>query len=244
MEKPHGDRRPMASRQRDPFASAPEGERLAEGERKRTVPTRAPEVSRKSVFLNIPYDEKFRRLYLAYISGLAHIDLRPRATIEIPGGQNRMDKIFDLIRSCPYSIHDLSLVQLDRTQPATPRFNMPFELGLAVACARIDHPPHDWFVFESMPRRLSKSLSDLSGIDPYIHRGTVEGVMRELCNCFSRQTPSERTSVSEMLKTYRVVSHLSEEVRRKTRARSLFEASVFERLCFVASTAAGLPVTR
>ncbi len=234
----------MPSRPGDPFASGREGERLAEGERKSIVPTRAPEVSRKSVFLNIPYDDKFRRLYLAYISGLAHFGLRPRAALEVPGGQNRMDKIFELIRSCPYSIHDLSLVQLNRTPPATPRFNMPFELGLAVACATIDHQPHDWFVFESMPRRLSKSLSDLSGIDPYIHRGTVEGVMRELCNCFSRQTPSERTSVSDMLKTYRVVSHLSEDVRRKTRARSVFEASVFKGLYFVASTAAGLPEVR
>ena len=119
----------MPSRQRDPFASGPGGERLAEGERQRTVPTRAPDVSEKSVFLNIPYDEKFRRLYLAYISGLAHFGLRPRAALEVPGGQNRMDKIFDLIRSCPYSIHDLSLVQLDRTPPATPRFNMPFEIA-------------------------------------------------------------------------------------------------------------------
>ncbi len=244
MEKRHGGRRAIPSRQRDPYANGPAGEHLAEGERKRIVPTRAPKVSRKSVFLNIPYDEKFRRLYVAYISGLAHFGLRPHAALEVPGGRNRMDKIFDLMRSCPYSIHDLSLVQLDRTPPVTPRFNMPFELGLAVACARIDRLPHYWFVFESMPRRLSKSLSDLSGIDPYIHQRTVEGVMRELCNCFSRQTPSERTSVSEMLKTYRVVSHLSEDVRRKTRARSLFEASVFKGLYFVASTAAGLPEAR
>jgi hypothetical protein len=203
-----------------------------------------PEVSQKSVFLNIPYDERFHRLYLAYISGLTHFGLRPRATIEIPGGRNRLDKIFDLLRSCPYSIHDLSRVQLDRNPPATARFNMPFELGLAVACGKMDIHSHDWFVFESVPRRLSKSLSDLSGTDPYIHRGAVEGVMRELCNAFSRETPSERASVSAMMRTYRKVSRLSGEVQRKTRARSLFEASVFDRLYFVASTAAGLMQTR
>jgi hypothetical protein len=244
MEKRHGDRRAMPSRPRDPFASGRGGERLAEGERKRIVPTRAPEVSRKSVFLNIPYDDRFRRLYLAYISGLTHFGLRPRATVEIPGCRNRLDKIFELIRSCSYSIHDLSRVQLDRNPPATPRFNMPFELGLAVASAKLDAHFDNWFVFESMPRRPQKSLSDLSGSDVYIHQGTVEGVMRELCNAFSREAPSERCSVSEMLRTYRAVSHLSEEVQRKTRARSLFEASVFDRLYFVASTAAGIPQTR
>lgn len=234
----------MPSKARSLFASGRARIRLVEGERQRTVPTRAPDVSEKSVFLNIPYDERFRRLYLAYIAGLAHVDLRPRATIEIPGGRNRLDKILDLIRGCRYSIHDLSRVQSNRIPPVTPRFNMPFELGLAVASAKIDARSHDWFVFESMPRRLSKSLSDLSGTDPNIHHGTIEGVMRELCNAFSREAPGERASVSEMLKTYHVLSSLSGEVLRKTRARGLFEAGVFKQLCFIASTAAGMPQSR
>jgi hypothetical protein len=89
------------------------------------VPPQALEFSEKSVFLNIPYDDRFRRLYLAYITGLIHLGLKPRATIEIPGGRNRLDKILELIRSCRYSIHDLSRVELDRTPPTTPRFNMP-----------------------------------------------------------------------------------------------------------------------
>jgi hypothetical protein len=206
------------------------------------------------VFLNIPYDDKFRRLYIAYISGLVHLGLKPRATIEIPGGRNRLEKIIELIRSCRYSIHDLSRVELDRTPPATPRFNMPFELGLAVAFAEFNSAPqarldsnwheHDWFVFESVHRRAAKSLSDLSGTDSNIHQGTIEGVMRELCNAFERESPSERASVSEMQRTYRAVSRLTEDIQRKTRARSLFEASIFKQLYFVAGRAAGIPQTR
>jgi len=202
------------------------------------------EYSEKSVFLNIPYDDRFRRLYIAYITGLIHLDLKPRATIEIPGGKNRLDKILDLIRSCCYSIHDLSRVQLDRTPPVTPRFNMPFELGLAVASAKLDTTPHDWFVFETVQRRTSKSLSDLSGVDPNIHRGTVAGVMRELCNSFVRQSQSERATVAEMMRTYRAVSSLAMEIQRRTRAQSLFEASTFRRICFVAGEAAGVPPSR
>jgi hypothetical protein len=118
---------------------------------------------------------------------------------------------------------------------------MPFELGLAVASAKIDSKPHDWFVFESTPRRLSKSLSDLSGMDPNIHHGTVEGVMRELCNAFVRRSPVERANVPEMLGTYRSVSRLAEDVRYNTRARSLFEANVLQQLCFVAGRTIGLP---
>jgi hypothetical protein len=208
------------------------------------VPAHPPEYSEKSVFLNIPYDDRFRRLYLAYITGLIHLDLKPRATIEIPGGRNRLDKILDLIRSCRYSIHDLSRVQLDRTPPVTPRFNMPFELGLAVASAKLGSTPHDWFVFETVHRRTSKSLSDLSGADPNIHRGTVEGVMRELCNSFVRQSNNERTTVPTMMKTYRAVSNLAEEIQRRTRAQSLFEASAFRRICFVAGEAARIQQAR
>jgi len=203
------------------------------------VRAKLPEVSEKSVFLNIPYDDRFRRLYLAYISGLIHLDLDPHATIEIPGGKNRLDKILDLIVSCRYSIHDLSRVELDRNPPFTaPRFNMPFELGLAVASTKLGSRPHDWFVFETVHRRISKSLSDLSGTDPNIHHGTVEGVMRELCNSFERKSPGGRVSVAEMLKTYRAVSRLAPEILRKTRARSLFEASVFRLIYSVAQRAA------
>lgn len=200
-----------------------------------------PEQSNNAVFLNIPYDDQFRRLYLAYITGLIHLGLDPRATLEIPGGQDRLGKILELIRSCRYSIHDLSRVQLDRTQPATPRFNMPFELGLAVASAQIDSAPHDWFVFETVHRRLAKSLSDLSGTDANIHQGTVSGVMRELCNAFVRQSPRNRASVPEMMRTYHAVSRRAEEILGQSKARSLFEASVFRRLYLAAGKAAGIP---
>lgn len=208
------------------------------------MPPQALEFSEKSVFLNIPYDDRFRRLYLAYITGLIHLGLKPRATIEIPGGRNRLDKILELIRSCRYSIHDLSRVELDRTPPTTPRFNMPFELGLAVASAKLDPTPHDWFVFESVHRRASKSLSDLSGTDPNIHHGTVEGVMRELCNAFVRQSQNEQVSVTKMLKTYREVSRLVEDIQRKTRARSVFDSSTFQQIYFAAGRPAGIPQTR
>src|SRR5580658_6015102 len=100
---------------------------MAQGRRSDSVPRLA--VDRNAVFLNIPYDSGFRNLYLAYIVGLYQLGLKPRVTLGIPGGDRRLDRILDLIGSCSYSIHDLSRVQLDRTAPATPRFNMPFELG-------------------------------------------------------------------------------------------------------------------
>jgi hypothetical protein len=85
------------------------------------------------VFLNVPYDRKFENLFLAYIAGISAFGLAPRATLEIRTSQRRLEKIRNLIALCGYSIHDLSRVELDASAPRVPRFNMPFELGLAVA---------------------------------------------------------------------------------------------------------------
>jgi len=139
-----------------------------------------------SAFLNIPYDHRYESIYLAFLAGLCAFGLRPRATIEIPGAKRRLERIIDLIRRCRYSFHDLSRVQLDLNSPPTPRFNMPSELGLAVDWSLAAGSSHEWFVFESRPHRLSKSLSDLNGTDPYIHEGSVNGVLRGLMNALTR----------------------------------------------------------
>jgi hypothetical protein len=199
-----------------------------------------PLVQANAVFLNIPYDERFRRLYLAYIVGLTELGLQPRATLGIPGGERRLDRIFALIQSCRYSIHDLSRVELDRNHPPTPRFNMPFELGLTIAWEKLNPSRHTWFVCESRVRRVQKSLSDLDGSDANIHGGTVEGVMRELCNAFVRRR-GPRPTVPEMMHNYRRVVRQLEDVLANAGANSVFEARVFEDLCFVArANAAGL----
>ncbi len=79
------------------------------------MPQREPQRRRErySVFLNIPYDSAFENLYLAYIAGLSAFGLIPRATLEIPTSQRRLERILKLIQECAYSIHDLSRVQLD-----------------------------------------------------------------------------------------------------------------------------------
>src|SRR5271156_2929280 len=129
----------------------------------------------ESAFLNIPYDRNYEPLYLAFIAGLCAFGLVPHATIEIPSTRRRLDRIIQLIRGCRYSFHNLSRVEIDRNSPATPRFNIPFELGLAVDWALGANPKHEWFVFESRAHRLEKSLSDLNGTDPHVHDGTPHG---------------------------------------------------------------------
>ena len=189
-----------------------------------------PKPKLQRVFINIPYDEPFEPLYLAYITALSAMGFLPRATLGI-GGNRRLDRIASLIESCPYSIHDLSRVQLDRNPPPTPRFNMPFELGLAVAWARANRH-HKWLVFETVKRRLAKSISDLDGTDPYIHDGTVRGVMREVCNAFV--SPNQPT-VPQMMKMYRGLRRGVPKILHNAGAKSLFTARAFSDLCLAAA---------
>lgn len=146
----------------------------------------------RQAFLNVPYDSGYEDLYLAFIAGLCGFGLTPRATIEIPSSDRRLDRIIKLIRSCGFSFHDLSRVELDRHAPFTPRFNMPFELGLAVDWARTVRAAHQWFVLESEPHRLEKSLSDINGTDPFVHGGSPRGVLAALSKRAVAQSAENR----------------------------------------------------
>jgi hypothetical protein len=200
----------------------------------------ATEPARPSVFLNIPYDRRFENLFLAYIAAIAAFNLAPRAVLEIPGGDRRLDRILDLVSECRYSIHDLSFVQLDRKAPATPRFNMPFELGLVVARERLSGVEHEWFVCEKQPYRLQKSLSDLNGTDPYIHNGRVAGVFGQLASAFVRL--DRRPTTGQMQTIYRKLRKQLPNLIHDAGASSAFEARVFKDLCVLASAVAEFAV--
>jgi hypothetical protein len=180
-------------------------------------------------FLNIPYDDRFEELFLAYIAGISAYDLVPRATLEIPRRSRRLDRIFELIRSCRSSFHDLSRVELDLRRPPTPRFiNMPFELGMVVAWDKLHPGEHVWFVFEAKERRLLKSLSDLAGTDAYVHGGRPKGLFRELSNALVRS--EHPPTVEEMARVHHDLKAALPAIRKRAAARSSFEARVFTEL--------------
>jgi hypothetical protein len=156
--------------------------------------------------------------------------------VEITGSQRRLDRINNLIRGCRYSLHDLSRVELDRTPPLTPRFNMPFELGLAVAHANNRRGAHQWFVFEAQHHRLKKSLSDLDGTDPYIHGADPRGVLKALCNALSRT--KNQPTLNELQAIYGDLIKAARAIKIDLGGGSLFEASPFKQLVILAGMSA------
>ena len=193
------------------------------------------------MFLNVPYDRDFGDLFLAYIAGLTVLGLFPRATLDISGGERRLDHIFELIQRCRYSVHDLSRVEVDARPPATPRFNMPFELGLAVAWQKVEPQRHTWFVFEAKQRRIEKSLSDLGGTDVYVHHGRPAGLFSELSNAFVR--PQRQPSVDEMKLVYVGLREGMPRLMRNTGGKSIFKARVFSELRVLARALSAQYVT-
>lgn len=183
----------------------------------------------KSVFLNIPYDNEFEDLYVAYIVGLTQLGLDVNATLAVPN-QGRLETIIGLIATSDYSIHDLSRIEISK---GIPRFNMPVELGLALYRSYVTKGRHRVYVFEGKPYRTQRSTSDINGIDPQIHHGTPKGVMAGLRNILRQ--PGDVTTVPEMLCSYRAVRRKLPELRLNAGGKSLFEASVFYDLMLAAS---------
>jgi hypothetical protein len=182
----------------------------------------------KSVFLNIPYDNGFEDLYLAYIVGLMQLCLRVNATLAVPN-QGRLEAIIGLIEKSDYSVHDLSRIEVTK---GIPRFNMPVELGLALYRSHLAKEKHGVFVFESRRYRAQRSTSDINGLDPQIHNGSAKGVMAGLRNIFRQ--PGDAPTVPEMLASYRAVQRRLPEIRVNAGSKSLFEASVFKDLTVLA----------
>jgi len=133
----------------------------------------------------------------------------------------------ELISACGYSFHDLSRVQLTS---GAPRFNMPFEIGLAVATARW-RPAHQWFLFEAKRFRVQRTLSDLSGTDAYIHGEGSRRLLVALTDALVRAT--KQPTVAELGRIHRFLRDKSSGIRRNY--GTLFGARAFRDLVVVAT---------
>jgi hypothetical protein len=112
---------------------------------------------------------------------------------------------------------------------------MTFELGLTVAISRAPGADHRWFVFDTVPYRLDKALSDLRGIRPWIHDRTPEGILRVLMSALGRQ--KHQPSFANLLEIYRDVAKMARRIKREY-SDDLFDTRPFADLAYVANDAA------
>jgi hypothetical protein len=130
-----------------------------------------------SVFVNCPFDAKYRPLFLAILFAVHDCGFVARHALQGVGGrESRLDKIVRLIRSSRLSIHDVSRVEPSRGS-RLPRFNMPFECGVAYGATAFDDAKRekvpslrrDLLVMAAVKFQDKATISDLAGIDPGYH---------------------------------------------------------------------------
>jgi hypothetical protein len=131
----------------------------------------------KSVFINCPFDSGYRPLLHAIILASVSCGFFPRSAVESGSiADPRMTRILEALFSSRYSIHDLSRCQGEGSE-ALARFNMPLELGMALAIRHQDGQ-HDWAVLVPNNHEYLRFVSDLGGFDPLTHDNTVQMVVR------------------------------------------------------------------
>lgn len=196
--------------------------------------------SASRVFLNVPFDEPYEPIFIGLVGALIHLGKYPTTVLELGGGAApRMDRLIAAIRGNPFSVHDLSRVEpFGRGVGAVARFNMPFELGLAVAVSLTDRrrPRHGFVLLESRRFRLQRSLSDMNGYDPLIHNGTQRGAIRAMFEAFSVAGPADMGPAHRLV---RRLGHVANRLKREHRADTVFSRTMCNELTDMAARLRG-----
>jgi hypothetical protein len=144
----------------------------------------------ESVFLNVPFDARYRRLFDALVFAVHDCGFIARSALEVDdSGQARVDKILDIIESSKFGIHDISRAGIDR-KTKLPRFNMPLELGFFLGAKRFgsarDREKRCLVLDRDRDRyRYRNFCSDISGQDIRAHRDDPVEAIRAVRNWLS-----------------------------------------------------------
>jgi hypothetical protein len=130
------------------------------------------------VFVNCPFDDDYRDQLDAIVFTSIQAGFVPwmaGSTGDV--AVSRVERINDGLRACRYSVHDLTRYQ-GEGQANLSRFNMPLELGMAMAVRHTsgDDDRHDWMFMVPDGHVYQRYISDLAGFDPIPHDGSGRGV--------------------------------------------------------------------
>ena len=138
----------------------------------------------KNVFINCPFDEKYRVLLKPLLFTIKYCSLNPRIASErMDSSEVRIDKIQAIIEACKYSIHDLSRIKATEKGEFY-RLNIALEIGLDMGC-KLYHPDPKYktkqsLILEGEKFSYQKALSDLSGSDVRCHHDDPEQLVEEV----------------------------------------------------------------
>lgn len=133
-----------------------------------------------NVFINCPFDKSYiDDLLKPILYILVKNGFYPRLSLEVSdSGQVRLQKITEIIKSCKYSIHDLSIVKSKKAKEFA-RMNMPFELGIdyGLRDSGLDNFIEKQFlILEANKYDYMKAISDINGFDIKVHNNKTEKI--------------------------------------------------------------------
>jgi len=146
-----------------------------------------------NVFINCPFDEKYRHLFEAIVFAVHDCGYIARCALEVADASEvRIEKIAKIIRDCKFGIHDICRTEPD-DETGLPRFNMPFELGIFVGAKRFGRAEqkHKTSLILDVERyRFQKFISDISGQDISAHAADTTKAIKAVRDWLSNATPS------------------------------------------------------
>jgi hypothetical protein len=130
-----------------------------------------------NVFINCPFDPEYEPIFHAIIFAVFDCGYVPRSALENQDCSDvRIQKIYNIIKSCKYAIHDIS-----RTDPSSskglPRFNMPLELGLFLGAKYYGNKlqkSKSCLILDKEQYRYQIFISDIAGQDIRAHDNQPE----------------------------------------------------------------------
>lgn len=138
-----------------------------------------------NVFVNCPFDIRFRKLFHAIVFSVIDCGFIPRCALELADSSvERLDKLFNMIAECRLGIHDISRTQLD-SKNRLPRFNMPLELGMFLGAKRFgskEQKKKTCIILDTEKFRYQKFISDIGGKDIEAHSNDVSKVIKTVRN--------------------------------------------------------------
>lgn len=131
---------------------------------------------KNSVFLNIPLDNRYKRLREAIVFAIYDCGFIARCALEDEDtAEVRINKIYRLMSESKYGVHDISRTSLDQ-EYRLPRFNMPLELGIFLGARFFGQNKHKLkraLVLDFDSYRYHIFCSDIAGQDIRSHENKV-----------------------------------------------------------------------
>jgi hypothetical protein len=156
----------------------------------------------ESVFLNVPFDRHYQKLFHALVFTVHECGFVARCALENEdGSQIRLEKLYEIIEQCPLGVHDLSRTTLDRVN-RLPRFNMPLELGIFLGAKRYGvqrQRRKSCLILDRDRYRYQKFCSDIAGQDIRAHGHKAADAIKAVRNWLRAARPTRAIPGGEQI---------------------------------------------